>query len=333
MQKRYFYNKLIILSLIIAAICLYNYKLDPYGIWKTDFSNQVLEPNKIYLKTKYILNNTDEYNSFVFGSSRVGAIEAELLENGTYYNMTYSQGLPKDWLENIKLFLNNGVTIKNILIALDDFSFTVDPTSHDREPLRLSYSKLNNNPFEYFKTYLLRDPWNLYNRETIKGEKINHRDGANMDLYGTGRGFNTFSEEVELLENITNEEINAARYNEPLIYFDKNRTADTLKEIEEIILLCQENNIELKVIFNPLHHTTYNAIDKNILNTAIKEVAKLTDIWDFTGLNSITTNNYYWLETSHYRLIVGRMILEKVFDIDLGVETPTDFGVFIKKNT
>lgn len=331
MEKKYFYNNLIILVALIICICFYNYKLDPYGIWKTDFSEQVLEPNKIYLKTKYILENPNKYDSFIFGSSRVGAIEGEFLENGNYYNMTYSQGLPKDWLENIKLFLSKGVKIKNIFIALDDFSFTVDPSYHDSEPLRLSYSKLNHHPFEYFKAYLLRDPWNLYNRETIKGQKINHRDGAKMDLYGTGRGFNTFTDEVKFLETITNEEINSSKYNIPTIYFDKDRTKDTLNEISKIINICHKNNISLKVIFNPLHHTTYSATDRDILNNAIEEVSKLTDLWDFTGLNSITSNNYYWLETSHYRLIVGRMILEKVYNINLGVDTPKDFGTYIEK--
>ena len=65
MEKKYFYNNLIILVALIICICFYNYKLDPYGIWKTDFSEQVLEPNKIYLKTKYILENPNKYDEYL----------------------------------------------------------------------------------------------------------------------------------------------------------------------------------------------------------------------------------------------------------------------------
>lgn len=326
MKKKFFYTNLIIFLIIICCVCLYNYKLDPYGMWKEDYSNQVLEPNKNYIKTKYILNNPDKYDSFIFGSSRVGAIEAELIPNGNYYNMTYSQGLPAEWLDNVETFLENGVRIKNVIIALDDFSFTVDPSSHYKEPLRIPYSKLNN-PFKFFKYYLLRDPNDLYNRETIKGDKINHRDGANMDLYGTGRGFNTFSDEIKYLSEITDEELKADRYNNPTVYFDLNRISKTIEEIQSLKDLCIDNNINLTVIFNPIHHTTYEAIDKDILKDALTELAKVTDFWNFTSPNSISSNNYYWLETSHYRLIVGRMILERVFGLDLSVETPEDFGI------
>ncbi len=329
MKKKFFYTNIIAVIIVMTLVCTFNYLLDPYGIFKSDFSKQVLEPNKNYIKTKYILNNQDKYDSFIFGSSRVGALEGELLKNGRYYNMTYSEGLPKDWLNNIKTFLNNGIEIKNILIALDDFSFTADPNDHLSQPMRIPYENLNK--FKIFSTYLFRDPFDLYNKETIKGMSISKYDGSNFDLYNTGRGFTTFKQEQEKLKALTPENLNSDIYNKPTIFFDYNRVDETINEIKEIKELCTKNNINLYVIFNPLHKTTYLATDKAILEDAKNKVSEITDFWDFTGLNEITENNYYWAETSHYRLLVGRMILEKVFSIDLGVECPDDFGTYITR--
>lgn len=329
MKKRFFYTNIISIIFIMTFVCIFNYILDPYGVFKNDFSRQVLEANKNYIKTKYILNNPNKYDSFLFGSSKVGAIENELIPNGKYYNMTYSEGLPKDWLNNIKTFLNNDIKIKNIFIALDDFSFTCDPNDHLIQPMRIPYENLNK--FKLFSTYLFRNPFDLYNTKTIKGLLTDTYDGSNFDLYSTGRGFTTFTEEKEKLESLTEKELNSSIYDSPTIFFDYNRVNETLSEIEEIIDICNKNNINLNIIFNPIHKTTYLSINKEILNEAKDKLSELTSFWDFTDLNEVSENNYYWAETTHYRLIVGRMILEKVFSIDLGVNTPDDFGSFINR--
>jgi hypothetical protein len=47
-------------------------------------------------------------------------------------------------------------------------------------------------------------------------------------------------------------------------------------------------------------------------------------------LNSITTNNYYYHETSHYRLEVGALILARIFN-DSSVKVPDNFGVLVTK--
>ena len=50
MQKRYFYSNILLILVFMMGIFMFNYILDPYGIWKDSFEHQVLEPNKIILK-------------------------------------------------------------------------------------------------------------------------------------------------------------------------------------------------------------------------------------------------------------------------------------------
>ena len=80
------------------------------------------------MKVRYLLENPTKYDAYCFGSSRVGNIDLTKIEDGhRYYNMTYSEGLPEEWLADVKIMLKHQVTIKRILVGCDDFSFRVDP--------------------------------------------------------------------------------------------------------------------------------------------------------------------------------------------------------------
>ncbi|MBU3228084.1 hypothetical protein [Clostridium algidicarnis] len=312
MEKRYFYKNISILVLIMCAIFTFNYILDPYGIWKKSFDKQVLEPNKNYRKTKYIVENPKKYDSFLFGSSKIGSIETELIPNGTYYNMTYSKGVPREWLQNINTFIDNGVEIKNVIIALDDFSFTVNPDNKLKQPMGMPYESLKS-PFSLFKVYLLRNPFDLYNRETVKAAFHNYYPSSDLDMFGTGRTKTTFEEDESKFKALGDKHINDPKFNKPLLFFEEDRVDETLEEIKEIKSVCEKNNIKLYIIFNPIHKTTYLA-DEDIINRAKDGVSKFTDFYDFATLNEVTENNYYWAETLHYRMVVGRKIINTMFD-------------------
>ena len=141
---------------IIMGAMLVNYKVDPYGIFKQNFDNQRIEPNQHFIKMKFVLNNPKKFDSFIFGSSRVGNIDVRKIPSEErFYNMTYSEGLPKEFLEDIKLMISNGVKIKTLLIGLDEFSFRVDPNEHLQQPMRRPYSE---NLLKFYMDYLLKAP-------------------------------------------------------------------------------------------------------------------------------------------------------------------------------
>lgn len=115
--------------------------------------------------------------------------------------------------------------------------------------------------------------------------------------------------------------------------YENNRIDEVIREIQEIKKLCDDNNIELTVIFNPLHITTYENQNKEKLSEFKSRLAEIIDYWDFNNINEVTTNNYYWYETSHYREIVGAMILKTIYGNEYNgeIDIPDDFGVLIRK--
>lgn len=324
-EKKYFR---ILISLVLGMLiftAVFNYRLDAYGIFRKDYSEQVLEPNKNYVKTKFVLDNPDKYQSYIFGSSKVGHIETDFIEQTSLYNMCYSEGIPSDWLDTIQTFIENGVQIDTVLLGLDEFSFTVDPESHEHDLLRLCYSDLD--WFAKLKYYVLKNPFDVYNFKTIAS--VIKKDPYYLttdDLWNTGIAYG-IDDYVEA--NWDTVKDNPA-YEKPIDFYQKDRVDATIEDIRQILNLCRENKIEVILFFNPVHHLTY-ALHEDITDKAKEQLQEITSFWDFSGYNSVTCDNYYWYETSHFRHNVGRMILERIYALDCGVPIPEDFGIYVEQ--
>ena len=313
-MKHFVFRFVLLVILFLSGIMAYNYHYDTSGLFNTDFSIYRVEPNQHFVKIRYLLENPEKYNAYCFGSSRVGKIDLTKTGSGYhYYNMTYSQGLPEEWLDDVQLFLAHHVKIRQIIIGIDDFSFKVDPKTHESQYLRIPYH--DNGNLKTYLSYLLKEP----SLPIDPGEK-----GCIFDIYNTGRPLpGNADKKIEL--NVE-KHINDEKFNKPCHYVG-NRMCETIDSLQKLKNLCNENNIELIVFINPIHKTTYLDNDLTQFNEFKRQLSNVTDYYDFSGLNEITTSNYYYYETSHYRPLVGDMIIQRIFQPEKG----TTFGVYVTK--
>lgn len=324
--KKFIVRFIILVSVSLCTIMFINYKIDCYGVFTADYTKVGQENNNNFIKSKYIIENPEKFDSFIFGSSRVEYIPVENLQCGKFYNMTYVQGIPSEWLDTIKTFKENNVNMKNIIIAIDDFSATIFPEEHKNSPNLLSYSDINNNISNIIKYYLLKNPFDERSKAILKNGRA-----SNVNIEGTGRVVRIDDESFYS----SDEHLNKEMFERPTILgnYENNRIDEVINEVQEIKKFCDGNNIELTVIFNPLHITTYENQNKEKLSEFKSRLAEITDYWDFNNINEVTTNNYYWYETSHYREIVGAMILKTIYGNEYNgeIDIPDNFGVLIKK--
>ncbi len=312
---------------------LINYIVDDYGIVRDDFSRQFQEPNQRFVKIKYLIDHKDRYDSLLFGSSRVLHIDNKKIQTGHYYNMGYSEGLPKNHLDNIKLLIENGIRIKNVIIALDDFSYQVNPESHLFDLLRQPhYLVSGKRKVDFYGEYFMNIKKVSSSLNNYMQFNYRKSDGAaspqvTYDIYDSGRVLCTTCDSA--IESNVEKHNNDQKFKKP-DHYDGDYLSNTLRDVGELVSLAKEHNIKLIVFINPIHQTTYLDTDLPLFFEFKRQLAEMTDYYDFSGLNTITTNNYYYYETSHYRPMVGDMILNRIFGYSQ-VVVPDDFGVLVNR--
>jgi hypothetical protein len=276
-----------------------------------------------FVKTRYVALNPRKFDCLIFGSSRVGGIDGRQVKDAACYNMFYAAGLPRNHLDNLRYLLAKGVRPKVVLIGLDEFSYKEDPAEHPTDYTRYPYPPaVHQNTYLFYLKYLIRYSSRSM-KEPLQGF-LGKKQPYQYDHYGTG--LLPTSPEVEgEIEADPAKHAKEARFQLAMITHG-DRMVQTLDEIRETAVLLQMHGIRLIVFINPIHKATYLATGLEKFLLFEKELSKITGFYDFSGLNSITTNNYNYYETSHYRPNVGRLMLARMFG-DRSVRVPDDFGV------
>jgi hypothetical protein len=108
---------------------------------------------------------------------------------------------------------------------------------------------------------------------------------------------------------------------------------ESIKELQKIIELAKAKNIDAIVVVNPLNHHRFLSFDIDSYATWIRRMVDVAGkVWDFSGINSITKNDKYYYEDTHFTKQVGDLVLSKVFnDQKLVKDIPDDFGVLVTK--
>lgn len=294
--------------------------IDPYNVFHAEnLRDNGIEPNKNFIKTSYVIHHPDKFDSFMFGSSRVSAIHTDTLEDYRCYNMTYSEGVPKEHLQNLQVMIKHGVIPKMVIIGLDNISFMVDPQLHVgsriRAPYPVSLTEWPGFYLEYLEPIMAVDSL----KTTLSGDRS---VAYNEDLFEVGWDIDYVSgSAIDWSQAQANWEI----------YYE-NRTPETLEEIRQLKELCDENGIRLILFTNPMHPLTYEKTVENGYAEFLEGLAEISDFYNFSGYNDVTMNNENYLETSHYKAHVGDMIMDVIFrgksDPDLEAQ---GFGVLVTK--
>jgi len=296
-------KKFISKILLFAGICVVlaiipSIVIDPYNVfhWKNVTDNGV-EPNKNYIKMKYILSNPDKFDTYLFGSSRVGAIHVEKIEGEKCYNMTYSAGMPEEHLKNIKTMFENGIYPKRIYMGIDSFAYTVDSSEHIEEPMRCPYENLD------IATFI-----KLYITPNVAFDSLQTTYESRM-------------ERTENYSEIFYEYGWWCDYGEPGIPSDADMSPfvggsylmdEAIATIQEIKDVCEENGVEIIFFTNPMFYTTYaTSVSKNYYEF-LERVAEVTDYYNFNCYNEFNISTSNFTDTSHYNAEVGDMIINVI---------------------
>lgn len=319
-MKRFLCKTAVFTFIIALMIAPVNVIVDPYNVFHADrIRDNGVEPNKNYFKTKYVIENPEKFDSYLFGSSRVGFLDVEKMTGGTYYNMMYSEGLPYEHLKTLEAMIANGEIPRNVIIGVDDIACFVDPEFHKKQLYRLAYpydGTLTDKAGFYIR--YLDTITTLQSLSTIKAH--GEPDESTVERY-----YATGTEDL-MLPTAFDEQLDIpywADYYEP-------RTEEVLEEIAQIKQLCETYDISLTIFTNPVHATTYRKDVENGYLDFLEGLAEVTPYYNFSGLNDITCNNEYYYETSHYSCAAGDLMIQAIFEGTVSEQLKKQgFGVYV----
>ncbi|MBQ9390155.1 MAG: hypothetical protein IJU07_08285 [Synergistaceae bacterium] len=299
-MKKFLLKLSIFAAYVVLASVIFPIWLDPFNVFHAErIRPNRIEPNKNYIKMKYILANPKKFDTFIFGSSRVGRICTDKIADEKCYNMTYSVGLPGWHLLNLKTFLKNGIQPRKVYIGIDSVSYTSNYDRQVNEPLRCPYEYLADDAWHLMRLYLVPS--------MIFGSVIAMLDSRSskidVDIFYK-YGYTAFTTSSERKYDWSKAIPSVGKK----VEIDK-----ALNFIREIADICRQNGIELVLFTNPMHRITYLASvnDKDYFKF-LEGVAEISDFWNFSSINDITVNNDNYIETSHYKYEVGDLIIDVI---------------------
>lgn len=310
--------KIAIAVLLLAIVCaiIFSIIVDPYSIYHYD-SIRVHSglPNSRYVKIKYIENNANKFNSFIFGSSRVGYIHMDQINDkeNKWYNMTYPNGGVEDSLYSLETLINKGVIPKNVMVGIDGVDES-NPFRFDGDLLRTQYP---DNIWQNISFHL------AYLNPSVSAEALFTLDWESGD-------------EVKQIREQYYEKGYEDIIGEPNFHYNLNRLVPTIPKIDiddhmkdsvsvvkKLVDLCDAYNINLILFMNPIHYSIYaNEVGRGYI-LYVREIAKLHDIYNFAGVNDICFDDKNYWEEVHFTKEVGDKIIKVIFDN----EKIDDFGL------
>lgn len=302
-MTKYLIKMAVFATVVLGFILSISIAIDPYNVFH--YANPVnngVEANKNFIKMKYILDNQDQFDSLIFGSSRAGFVDVTELIDGRYYNMCSSEAVPAEHVRLIKELIENGFVPKNVLVLVDDISCFVDPSGHEDMLYRVPYPVDGFiDELEFYAKYC-----DLITNVESLAIINNHVDN---DPEYTKRFRESGSERLDGVSNFdgTNQEGFWSDYYEL-------RLDECIAEIQELVDLCEEYNINLRIVTNPLYYKTYARGVENGYLDFLEELAEVTEYYNFSSFSNITTNDGNYYETSHFTAQTTQLMMDVVYD-------------------
>ncbi|MEL6673228.1 MAG: hypothetical protein AAFR61_13585 [Bacteroidota bacterium] len=307
-MMRYFLRTLVWFMGPLALMPLLIYLIDPFGIFRENFQYQIIEPNQHYAKLRWLSEAPRAFDGFLFGSSKAGNIDTRKLEGANFYNMTYSMGVPQEWLEDVRFLLGEGYDIKKVIICLDEGSYT-RTSEMNQSFLRTPYATAMADRWAFQAKYLLRIPNFSILYQACYPMQKDKPYLVSYDIQGSGIPFKT-SRESYIDKNL---ETHRKDWKFQLTWaHELPHMEESLNAISALHQLCQEKDIQLRVVFLPVHHRKLDHVRENKFEEYQAKLSKVTDYLDFSGEHPIIHDNAYWFEPVHFRMKVGDMVVKKL---------------------
>jgi hypothetical protein len=309
-----------------------NYIIDPYGIFGTTFLPDETFGSQRFKKIEYLKKNAHKYNGYILGSSRAAVIDPADLERhlpgSHFYNLGVSNSNIWDQLLHVRYLIKQNYPIKHIFLQYDlDSPYAYE---HDKFLFRPHPEVIGKNPLVFYLETLALYPTRDWKNRLKQGKRQNQvnviPETGVFNMHFVEKKFNEDPDKyIGSVEKFASNPPRRPHFDR-LILAKKKADLQALKEI------CDNHGIELIVATMPYNQIHLDGITMAGYLEELQNIAAVTDFWDFSGYNEVTTNNYNYYETSHYRPHVGAWIFGRIFTSPTQ-DQPAFFGWHVTSDT
>lgn len=341
-DKRWCFGMLGLVAAVLLFIAGMNYFVDPFGYFafcsgdysKVDFKIDDDKYNRL-MKAEHVLKFGDQYDAYIVGGSKTGSYRAEKLselDGYRYYNMFILGGTMGEYKANVEYLLKN-TSAKKIILSISGGEVYRQDFHKDAAIYQLPAVMTGESQLAEYVDYLLKDVsislkqladeikngknTNYYNYTTGERDLASYYARREADPDGfTQRGVVHGEEEFNrLMTNLFTKNKKSAYIQECL---------DSVREMKE---MCEAAGVEFAVICAPAFIGEMSLHDSTYYWDFLRDLATITDYWDFSGYHDIDLNPYNFYNRGHFYYEIGDLMVDTMN----GKEGYEGFGAYVTK--
>ena len=120
----YVIHLFLIISGLLISCFLFNIFVDPLWYWKGNQLTQInLPSNERLSKINLFLQQPDNYNCFIFGSSRTTLLNQNEIKGYNCFNFSFSSGNINEFIDYAEYLKHKGYSPELVILGVDGFNF------------------------------------------------------------------------------------------------------------------------------------------------------------------------------------------------------------------
>jgi hypothetical protein len=294
-----------------------NYFVDPYGYFRSQSGDcYELDENDYLreLKAQHIKHFSDQYDAYLIGGSKAGALRTEKLkelDGYNYYNCWVMSGNFQDYEAYTEYIVKN-TKAKKILLQIS----TSEIKQFDRESRGAIYETpamlSGDSKISEYMTFLFKNLKLSFEEITDDSERYPCLETGERNLTKYYNYFNEKKGTEEYFNFLMKKKVDA--FYKTLVNGTKDKsevTSQCIASLKRMKNLCDKNNVEFQVFFGSVFAGQMIGYEGDSFYHFLRQVVQTAgDVWCFNTFNDVAMNVYNYYDIAHYYYEIGDLMID-----------------------
>jgi hypothetical protein len=296
---------------LLAGTMALNVGIDPEAVFRQNHSTPRVNGNSRYQRYLEYRDAREHPDGVIFASSRGNGFDrkelADALGVPSVANFSFTYGMISDHLPTLEYLLRDkaarGETLKAVWLMLDVDHFGKPPWTNINLDGFLPPEVSGESPARFWWRYLTAFQFRVWSA-TLRGVEGRRVEALPPPAHAA------------LLPPLALPDITMLRRTAlPQRQYDivqRPYIEAHLAMLARFVALCRQHGVRLTVVTSPLNRANARDYDPAELARVAGRIGRVTPVWDFGTPDWLSDRADLWMDPSHFREPVARMMLDRV---------------------